>query len=40
MLVWAGCGFPQIWDGSQYTYDEIAALCEETKQELLRVFPG
>ena len=40
MLVWQAAASHKIWDGSQYTYDEIAALCEETKQELLRVFPG
>ena len=39
MLVWQAAASHKIWDGSQYTYDEIAALCEETKQELLRVFP-
>lgn len=39
MLVWQAAAAHQIWDGSQYTCDEIAALCEETKQELLRLFP-
>lgn len=39
MLVWQAAAAHQIWDGSQYTCDEIAALCEETKRELLRLFP-
>lgn len=39
MLVWQAAASHKIWDGSQYTFDEITALCEETKRELLRVFP-
>ena len=39
MLVWQAAAAHQIWDGSQYTCDEIAALCEETKRGLLRLFP-
>lgn len=39
MLVWQAAAAHKVWDGSEYTADEITALCEETKQELLRHFP-
>ena len=39
MLVWQAAEAHKIWDGSQYTDDEINALCSETEQELRRLFP-
>lgn len=39
MLVWQAAAAHRIWDGSQYTDQEISALCRETERELLRLFP-
>ena len=40
MLVWQAAASHKIWDGSQYTYDEIAALCERDKAGAAPRFPG